>query len=170
MTYQKESRIAEACSLLFGEDFSVEPTTIDYLQLSGIKHAFREKVKKCHPDTSGAAPDSAETFIRIKDAYDFLVSVKSSGLKPSDIADDAAKPKTQAVPCRKLRLGEYLYYTGKISWKELISAITWQKQNLNKSRSFLFGLYFIKYGILSSAEIGFSIFKLNIHNSNYQGS
>ncbi len=167
MTYQKESRIAEACSLLFGEDFSVESTTIDYLQLSGIKHAFREKVKECHPDISGSASGSAENFIKVKDAYDFLISVKSSGMKPSEAAGKAGKPRTYAVPLRKLRLGEYLYYTGKISWKELISAITWQKQNSNRNRSFLFGLYFIKFGILSSAEIGFSIFKLNIHNSNY---
>ncbi len=31
------------------------------------------------------------------------------------------------VPRRKLRLAEFLYYTGRISWQSLISAIVWQR-------------------------------------------
>jgi len=79
------------------------------------------------------------------------------------------KPKGSAVfiPHRKLKLGEYLYYTGKIDWKELISAITWQRQNSKKNKTFLFGLYFIRNGILTASEIGFSVFKMNVHNSSY---
>ncbi len=31
------------------------------------------------------------------------------------------------VPRRKLRLAEFLYYTGRVSWQSLISAIVWQR-------------------------------------------
>ena len=33
------------------------------------------------------------------------------------------------VPRRRLRLAEYLYYTGRISWQSLISALVWQRSS-----------------------------------------
>lgn len=164
MTLVKDKKIAEACNILFGESFSVENATLEYLQLSGIKHAFREKAKECHPDMYRESGDELqENFLKLKDAYDFLISVKSNHVDPQD----KTVRSTVSIPNRKLRLGEFLYYTGKISWKDLISAITWQRQNNNKNKTLLFGLFFIKQGILSTSELGFSVFKMNIHNSNY---
>ena len=52
MTEVKENRITEACTILFGEEFAADTATLNYLQVSGIKTAFREKVKECHPDTA----------------------------------------------------------------------------------------------------------------------
>jgi curved DNA-binding protein CbpA len=166
MTEVKDNKIAEACSILFGNTFTVEKTTIDYIQLSGIKHAFREKVKEYHPDAvRNPAPDSNDNFIKLKDAYDFLISVKSD--KRPGPAISVKRSSATAIPKRRLRLGEYLYYSGKISWQELISAITWQRKNNTMKKKSFFGMYFIKFGILTSSELGFSLFKLNIHNSNY---
>ena len=165
MTEVKDNKITEACTILFGETFAVEQNTIDYLPLSGIKTAFREKVKDCHPDTAESDNyNSAENFIKLKNAYDFLISVKSSNNE--FIKSQSGTTKAAVIPQRKLKLGEYLYYTGKISWKTLDAAITWQKNNKKKNKSSLLGSYFIKYRILSSAELGFSLFKMNVHNSN----
>ena len=162
MSMVKEEQITEACTILFGEDFLAEKATIDYLQPEGIKHAFREKAKECHPDISGGNnPEMQENFLKLKDAYDFLLSAKKEPVPTEN------NTKTADIPNRKLRLGEFLYYSGKISWKELISAITWQKQNLHNNKNILFGIYFIKKGILTTSELGFSVFKLKIHNSNY---
>jgi hypothetical protein len=33
----------------------------------------------------------------------------------------------EALPRRRLRLGEYLYYSGRLSWSELVEAIAWQR-------------------------------------------
>ncbi|MDC7226240.1 MAG: J domain-containing protein [Spirochaetales bacterium] len=163
MTAVQDNKLAEACSILFGDSFAVDKSTIEYLQLSGIKHAFRERAKECHPDITGdGEPALQENFLKLKDAYDFLISAKSA---PKTVGNPKNDEKT--IPNRKLRLGEYLYYTGKISWKELIAAITWQRQNSDGNKSYLFGLYFIKKGILTSSELGFSVFKQSIHNSNY---
>ncbi len=163
MVVAKDEKIAAACNILFGENFAVRETTIEYLQLSGIKHAFRERAKEFHPDINGDSPESEENFLKLKDAYDFLISVKSDKLQRKPAETKGA----DRVPKRKLRLGEYLYYSGKISWAELISAITWDRMNRNKAKKLPFGLYFVQNGLMTSTEMGFAVFKLKIHNSNY---
>ena len=169
MTEVKEKRITEACTILFGEDFTVEQATLEYLQISGIKHAFREKVKQYHPDTSRlSGPDAGENFIKLKDAYDFLVSVKTNTVSSAPVRE-TYRDNARTIPQRRLRLGEYLFYTGKITWQDLISAITWQRQNSRENKSVPFGFYFVKQGLLSSAELGFATFKMNIHNSSFSG-
>ncbi|MBI9107309.1 MAG: J domain-containing protein [Spirochaetales bacterium] len=178
MTIVKENEIQKACTLLFGDSFSFERETIEYLQLSGIKHAFRSKVKECHPDTASEArnPAESDSFLRLKDAYDFLISVKSNNAVEIKVSSEQhhqefrQQPETPSrkLPNRKLRLGEYLYYSGKINWEELISALTWQRQNRKKTnKNLLFGSYFIQFNIMNSTEMGFAIFKLNVHNANY---
>ncbi|MDC7125661.1 MAG: J domain-containing protein [Spirochaetales bacterium] len=167
MTEITDVKLEEACTILFGDAFAVEQATLDYLQISGIKQAYRAKVKECHPDLSGNNPESQEDFIKLKDAYDFLVSVKSENNEVNaELASQKAK-KPRFIPNRRVKLGEYLYYTEKISWEELISAITWQRQNSTEENKTPFGFYFIKNGILTNSELGFAIFKMKIHNSNY---
>lgn len=167
MTGIKEKKITEACSILFGEEFSVEKATIEYLQISGIKNAFRKKVKEYHPDTTAIkSPDAGENFIKLKDAYDFLVSVKT-GAASAETVRSRKSDNIKIIPQRKLKLGEYLFYSGRISWQDLISAITWQRSNSRKNKLSLFGLYFVQNGILSSEELGFAMFKLNVHNTNF---
>ena len=180
MTIVKDKEIEKACSILFGDSFSVEKETIEYLQLSGIKHAFRTKVKECHPDLTGNTQNPAgnDSFLKLKDAYDFLISVKSE--KPIAVKSTGETRKKASgttvqqdrkplrLPRRKLKLGEYLYYSGKISWEELIAALTWQRQSIKNGRRALFGSYFTLFNIMSSSEMGFAVFKMNVHNANYQ--
>ena len=180
MTIVKETEIEKACSILFGDSFTFEKETINYLQLSGIKHAFRSKVKECHPDVAGDAQTSSESenFLKLKDAYDFLISVKSNtavtikktaeqNCRKERRRENNTSPKK--LPNRRLKLGEYLYYSGKISWDELISALTWQRQNKkSSSRACLFGSYFTQFNIMSSTEMGFAVFKLNVHNAGFK--
>lgn len=40
----------------------------------------------------------------------------------------ATEYKQKLLPNRQLKLGEYLYYTGVVSWKDLISALVWQSK------------------------------------------
>jgi len=63
MTVVKDERIAEACSILFGDKFTVEKTTIDYLQLSGI-NMLSEKGQKnvIRTDREAAALNSRKIF------------------------------------------------------------------------------------------------------------
>ena len=53
-----------------------------------------------------------------------------------------------SIPKRKLLLGQFLYYSGRISWKTLINAISWQKRQRP-----LIGQIALSWGMLSSFDI-----------------
>jgi hypothetical protein len=48
--------------------------------------------------------------------------------RPRPTAPPAADPQAAALPRRKLRLAEYLYYSGRISWSALTDAVAWQRK------------------------------------------
>lgn len=53
------------------------------------------------------------------------------------------------MPSRPLRLGEFLYYSGHISWQELVASLTWQRQQRMR-----FGEIAQRWGMLNAAAIG----------------
>ena len=153
-------RIAEACDKLFGENFQLEKSTFEYLQISGIKSAFRTKVKACHPDLNG---EDSNLFCEVKEAYDFLLHLKTNDLSNRAFKNEEGRFYKARIPKRKLRFAEYLYYTGIISWNTLIDAIVWHKRQKNR-----IGNYFIQKGILDTNELTMKIIKMNIHNRKHQ--
>lgn len=57
-----ESELFEACRLLFGNDVQLSLDFLFYLQPSGVKSAYRRKVKETHPDLFGVhAPEQQES-------------------------------------------------------------------------------------------------------------
>lgn len=52
------------------------------------------------------------------------------------------------LPSIKLRLGEYLYYTGKIEWQDFLRALRWQYKNRPKIGDLAFSM-----GLLSNDQI-----------------
>ncbi len=60
--------------------------------------------------------------------------VSDNAKKPSGAGQDSRfSPQSdhyfdRAIPSRQLPFGQYLYYAGKISWKQLIDALVWQRQ------------------------------------------
>ena len=131
-----QTQLAEACGLLFGENFSFTPETLEYIAPSGIKQAFRSRVKFCHPDLNpdllDGTPSPERDFVRLKEAYDFLLALKD-GRKPVFVrgfhpAENDRGRSQETLPKRPLRIGEFLYLSGKISWSELINGLVWQKR------------------------------------------
>lgn len=132
--------IKEACRVLFGPQFKVTPGTLTYLHPSGIKNAFREKAKILHPDSRRELPADAEAdFCSLRDAYEFLLGLTEGSRAAGDPLCPAPQEPAGAkeeqrdfyyrgrIPSCALRLGEYLYYTGRISWNTLIDAIHHQR-------------------------------------------
>jgi len=153
MTDIEQQKIAEACSILFGSSFTFKIESLGYLQESGVKKAFRTRAKTCHPDlasTPGYTEPAEGDFFEIKEAYDFLLRVvqnRSSLTLPRngnfetfhDKAGSSSQPRGEEpgfpftyysgpVPRRELKLGEFLYYRGLITWADLIEAIVWQRR------------------------------------------
>ncbi len=53
-----------------------------------------------------------------------------------------------AMPRRQLLLGQYLYYTGFISWRTLIRAVTWQRSQRPKM-----GQIAVQWGLLTHRDV-----------------
>lgn len=69
--------LIRSCHILFGLEVQATPAFLNYLQLSGIKTAFRQKAFATHPDIiardcSLASNGSSHSFQDVKEAYDFL--------------------------------------------------------------------------------------------------
>ena len=133
--------LVSACYTLFGPLFHFSEKSLDYIQTSGIKSAYREKAKLYHPDRSTIIGESkdylAARFNELTNAYKLLLDcIKnpvqisfSSTVKNYNYYKKNDKKDfyySGAIPNRRLRFGEYLYYSKVISWNTLISAIVAQ--------------------------------------------
>jgi hypothetical protein len=169
--------LANACFLIYGPLFHFSEATLEYLKPSGIKSAYREKAKILHPDSSKLTNKSKQElstlFNELNDAYNLLINYlkvdsnfKERVSNKIKLVEDinSIKYKTRkdffysgSIPKRKLRLGEYLYYSKKISWKTLIDAIVTQYKTRPK-----IGDICIKLNYLNNKEISKIIKEINI--------
>lgn len=145
--------IVNAYRILFGSRDTIEQISIpDYKTLH---KAYRQKVKLFHPDLAAQSSMSQERlqaiFLKISRAYDILTnwlnnestqskkkakpySYKWEPVKPnvpveSSIYFDKNYYYTQGLPNRKLRFGEYLFYSGRINWQTFMDALVYQCKN-----------------------------------------
>lgn len=76
----EEEQLLHACRILFGAEVMVSRSFLDYLQLNGLKSAFRRRALATHPDgdrTSASAADAAfdaTEFFEVQDAYAKLLN------------------------------------------------------------------------------------------------
>ena len=74
-----EEELYRSCRLIFGKDLKVSPDFLQYLQLSGIKKAYRKKALEFHPDrgfcqTLTMQHSMANQFIDVHQAYEKLLA------------------------------------------------------------------------------------------------
>jgi hypothetical protein len=60
-----------------------------------------------------------------------------------------ASVRPQDLPRRRLRLAEYLYYSGRASWTELVEAIAWQRAQRPR-----LGRIAVDFGFLAPDDVG----------------
>ncbi len=162
-----------ACTELFGSHVQVSVDFLKYLEPSGIKAAYRERVFETHPDRArllGIPEDKlAEHFKKISSAYEILslairdkgrfitenketvrgVWSKSGASKPQE-KDHPHFSSSRVMPRRPLRIGQFMFYSGFISWHSLIDAIVWQRKNRP-----LIGRIARSWNLLTEEEIGY---------------
>jgi hypothetical protein len=168
------SQLFNACNVLFGPEINVSVDFLRYLQMPGLKAVYREKALENHPDRAVtlACPPSAleERFKEINTAYrelhDYLENPRRFHLIDDHSHHAHRRSKEQAkksespwegfsrrffqgaVPKRALLFGQYVYYHGCISYRQLIDAIVWQK-----IRRPLFGNIAMRWGWLDEVEV-----------------
>jgi hypothetical protein len=171
MTGLTMTEASRACGILFGPQVTPSQEFFRYLQPSGLKSAYRKKALETHPDRAGAIGEDAakmtELFLEATYAYHRLLPIiTGGGAIPSDEKGDINKRREQGpaqkdrheeasdhfytgiIPRRNLLIGQFLYYTGVISWKTLIDAVVWQR----KQRPMI-GQIALKWRKLSEQEI-----------------
>jgi len=164
----------DACHILFGHDVEVSVDFLRYLRPSGLKSAYRRKAMETHPDRAMVAGENEcklnEHFKKVNSAYERLRCVigeqglivenisSANGPPPSpsnhrtENKRTGTSPKnhfyTGQIPSRKLYIGQFLYYSGIISWQTLIEAITYQRQKRP-----LIGQIALNWGMLSNQQV-----------------
>jgi hypothetical protein len=181
-------RLKQAFHTLFGPRFTFSEAVLNYLQPSGIKSAFREQAKICHPDKARSELEKSvlsRRFQAIYNAYRTLLDYKKnqSSVFPKTIqtrqGPDPEKPAHRpvkkepekgdffypgkAVPAISLRFGEFLYYSKIISWNILIQALIFKKQYDDKK----LGEYFMEQKILSPNDLSRYLALQKRHNQKF---
>jgi hypothetical protein len=152
-----ETDVMNACRTLFGPEPDISRGFLLYLQPSGAKSAYRKKAKETHPDfyyteDFSVQQQQAEQFRSVSDAYDivnkFFAERQNGRWNPSaDTGPEHSRQKSHwhsspehrasdnqnsayyrgPLPHHFLEIGRYLYYSGHISYGDLIKAIMWQR-------------------------------------------
>lgn len=70
-----EHLLFRSCEVLFGTELNVSRQFLDYLQISGIKSAYRKRALETHPDRLVGLhpPQGAEQFHAVREAYETLL-------------------------------------------------------------------------------------------------
>lgn len=153
--------LINACRTIFGSEVNVSIEFLRYLQPVGLKSAYRKRALETHPDRAKALgrfeDGMSEKFREVRQAYEMLHAFLEGNYKR--IIGDAEfnrrrkrrTPSNQyrykksekyrgpsdhfyrgSLPKRKLLLGQFLYYSGIVSWRTLIEAISWQRKQRPK--------------------------------------
>ncbi len=151
-----DSDIVNACQILFspfGNKCSVD--FVKSLNTSALQKAYRRKALETHPDRCEAlGVDKTvlnEKFRIVQTAYEVLKPVTSGALVSTPQQKNSTRPESffsGSIPLTRLLLGQFLYYSGAISWSTLIDAISWQRR-----KKPLYGRIAKDWGMLSSEDI-----------------
>ncbi len=140
--------VASALRLLYGDQVMVRPEFLGQIDPAGLKSAFRKRAMELHPDRAKilgrTSQELSERFKDVQTAYEQLRKMLSP--PPETVRDFGPKKKPpkrsgngwgttsgshywQAdIPGTRLLFGQFLYYAGLVTFNEMVSAITWQRQ------------------------------------------
>lgn len=140
-------KILNACQVLFGDNTLYSINFLEGLDKLELKTAYRKKVMETHPDrakTLGINENIMKyRFQNVISAYNLLTPFieKKKMILNNNTKDEPQKATKSAseksriyekfhkgkIPRKKLLLGQFLYYSGIISFKTLLAAIAWQR-------------------------------------------
>lgn len=174
-------KIQEAFRILFGTQITFSDAVLNYIQPSGIKSAFREQVKRKHPDTAdqegNPSLDASAEFRTLYEAYRLLMDLKLQRFRRVERPIPAPQPPAPVaepgdffyqganLPSHPMRLGEFLFYSRIISWKTLIQAIVYKRQFDDRR----LGQYFIEKRLLSEQDLQRYLALQRAHNHKQAG-
>ncbi len=164
----------DACFVLFGPETTVSEAYLKYLRPSGLKSAYRKIALETHPDRALALGKGTSElnarFAEVSLAYHKLnAAIKADGILLTDPPPDfrasgvseppprkQKRPRQKSAdhyftgtrPKRHLLFGQFLFYSGLVSWKTYINALLWQRRQRP-----LLGQIAMNWGMLTLSDI-----------------
>lgn len=140
--------VATALRLLYGDQVTVRPESLGQIDPADLRDTFRKRAMELHPDRAkilGKNSDYlSERFKDVQTAYDQLKKLLSSSPGNMGDAAEVRRPSRRSrsswagtteshywqahIPQTRLLFGQFLYYNGLVTFNEMVSAITWQRQ------------------------------------------
>ena len=90
-----DTDLFRSCRILFGTELHCSPEFLDYLQIGGVKSAFRRRAMETHPDRLALGehdglPRDADRFLLVRQAYEDLLGYLRSKERPAVVTDRAS--------------------------------------------------------------------------------
>jgi hypothetical protein len=139
--------LASAGELLFGRGYLLPADLGDEAWQCELREAYRRRVLDTHPDRAavlGRDPEAlSREFEAVCDAYrrlcpteaPFAVDAPAPCAPRRRTAPSAPQGRQPvdhvhrgSLPRRPLLFAEYLYYAGRVSWRNLVEAVAWQRR------------------------------------------
>ena len=94
-----EKELVRACEVIFGPELNISREFLEYLQLSGIKTAYRKRAMETHPDRTAHVPEEngqqdPDLFMAVQGAYENLITFLDAREKGYRLP--AIRPRTTA--------------------------------------------------------------------------
>ncbi|MBW2734455.1 MAG: hypothetical protein JRH20_18870 [Deltaproteobacteria bacterium] len=148
------SEVATACELLFGRS---RPVIIDRATLA---RRYRDRAFVLHPDRAASlgrpADELSEAFLSLTQAHTLLISLFEGASRISLMEGPPAAPVVSPGAGRARRstakrppsFTEFLYYSGRITFSQLLEIQTWQRRHRPQV-----GRIAMEWGMLSSNDV-----------------
>ncbi len=164
-----EKQLYKSCQVLFGPEVNITSQFLRHLQSSMVKTAYRRLAMETHPDRAcHLGIDEAtlgERFKKVHRAYEQVSSYVNQPHRyvlttPSTSRHRSDPPNTKPassqrsyfykgkMPSKRLLIGEFLYYSGIISMRQMCDAVVWQQ--IQRPR---FGDIALQLGWLSPSDV-----------------
>jgi hypothetical protein len=151
--------VERAMDLLFGEE---RPADVGGTGWHGeLREAFRRRALETHPDRAAALGRSparlSEEFQALLDAFQLLSRQPPARTRPAAVPhrppERTQRPPQDhlshgTLPRRPLMFAEYLYYSGRVSWRNMVEAVAWQRRQRPA-----IGRIAVEWGHLSDDEV-----------------
>ena len=77
-TVAAEKELFRSCEIIFGQELAISREFLDYLQISGIKSAYRKRAMETHPDRAALEDEQVQRqrhdlFHSVQEAYENLI-------------------------------------------------------------------------------------------------
>ncbi len=104
-TVAAEKELFRSCEIIFGPELTISREFLDYLQLSGIKSAYRKRAMETHPDRAALENERVQRqrhdlFHSVQEAYENLITFLDAKEKGFCLPPPARQPQPRTRPSR----------------------------------------------------------------------